>query len=586
MIWGHTRDEADEDGVLQGDGTSIVPFRTINLASGVATFTVAMDIPVSPSGNLVFANLMVWIDWAHDGTFDELDRVFVNSAFSENGSYSFSVRVPSIAIPGLTYARFRLSQDFSSDPAAPLLDGETEDYAVTLTNVVAVDDSATATEDQPFATRINVLANDTIFAGTKTFGFDTRPAGGTLTRFTNDNLDPSDDQLDYRPKRNFFGIDTFTYILSDRLGNTSTATVTVNVNSVNDAPVNKLPRGPQSTLEDTAKTFSAANRNAFSIADVDAGNANVQVSLSATYGTLAIANAAGVTVSGGGSALVITGTVTQINAALATGLTFNPDASYYGLAAITIETNDLGNSGEPPAGLINPLRDTDTVVINITPVNDAPVNTLPAVLATDKGQPLTITTISLVDVDAASSLVQTTLTVPRNAGTLRLLQTDGLIVIGNNPSQLRFQGTVAAINTALTQGVLFTPRNGVVGITTLSMATNDLGNTGAGGRLQDTDSVVLLVRGDVQARNDSFIVAEDSLGLDNQNLLNILSNDTGRLNATLILKSFTQPANGVVTSEGNALRFIPAANFNGRTTLTYTGRRQRGSATVLIIGKS
>src|SRR3712207_7864502 len=53
--------------------------------------------------------------------------------------------------------------------------------------------------------------------------------------------------------------------------------------SVNDAPVNSVP-GAQTTGRNTPLVFSAANSNAFSVADVDAGS--VKLTLTATNGTL------------------------------------------------------------------------------------------------------------------------------------------------------------------------------------------------------------------------------------------------------------------------------------------------------------
>src|SRR6185369_10255112 len=50
----------------------------------------------------------------------------------------------------------------------------------------------------------------------------------------------------------------------------ATATASITINPVNDAPVNTVP-GAQSTNEDTNLVFSLANGNRVSIGDVDAG---------------------------------------------------------------------------------------------------------------------------------------------------------------------------------------------------------------------------------------------------------------------------------------------------------------------------
>ncbi|MBM1631203.1 tandem-95 repeat protein [Sulfitobacter mediterraneus] len=93
---------------------------------------------------------------------------------------------------------------------------------------VAFDDVATTGEDTPFA--IDVLANDEDFGeGDLSFnGFSQGAFGGVVLL--------SDDTLHYSPNANFNGQDSFTYGIRDTAGNTSTATVTVNVTDEPDTP--------------------------------------------------------------------------------------------------------------------------------------------------------------------------------------------------------------------------------------------------------------------------------------------------------------------------------------------------------------
>jgi co-chaperonin GroES (HSP10) len=143
-------------------------------------------------------------------------------------------------------------------------------------------------------------------------------------------------------------------------------TFTVTVNAVNDAPVNTIP-GTQNAIRNTSFTFSAANSNPISIADVDAGAAVVQVTLTATNGKMTLASTAGLTFTPANAnndgtndaTLVFTGTITNINNAL-NGLVFDPTPGFDGLATIQITTNDLGNTGSGGA-----QSDTDTININV-----------------------------------------------------------------------------------------------------------------------------------------------------------------------------------------------------------------------------
>src|SRR5262249_60184693 len=68
---------------------------------------------------------------------------------------------------------------------------------------------------------------------------------------------------------------------------TATGSVAINVNAVNDAPVNNVP-APQTNNEDTPLAFSTANGNAISVTDVDANAASDQVTLSATPAALTL----------------------------------------------------------------------------------------------------------------------------------------------------------------------------------------------------------------------------------------------------------------------------------------------------------
>ena len=65
-----------------------------------------------------------------------------------------------------------------------------------------------------------------------------------------------------------------------------------NLDGVNDAPVNSVP-GTQATPEDTTLVFSSGNGNAISIADVDAGTNPMQVTLTASQGTISLASNTG-----------------------------------------------------------------------------------------------------------------------------------------------------------------------------------------------------------------------------------------------------------------------------------------------------
>ena len=192
--------------------------------------------------------------------------------------------------------------------------------------------------------------------------------------------------MSFTPPTNVNGGASLTITTSD-MGNTGaarprSATSTrsiINITAVNDAPENTVP-GTQAATEDTALVFNAAGGNQLSIADLDAGGATVQVTLSATNGTLTLGSTGGLTFTppADGTAdatMTFTGTIANINTAIG-DLTFAPSTGFSGPAVITLTTNDLGNTGTPGA-----QSDTDTVTVNVTGVNDAPSNTVPGAQA-------------------------------------------------------------------------------------------------------------------------------------------------------------------------------------------------------------
>jgi Ca2+-binding RTX toxin-like protein len=169
---------------------------------------------------------------------------------------------------------------------------------------------------------------------------------------------------------------SFTFQVQDNAGTAnggqdtdqSPNTITFNVTAVNDAPINGLPL-PQTINEDGNFTLSTGNGNALSVSDVDA--TTLTVTLSVAHGTLTLASLAGLSFGAGdGTAdatMTFSGTQAAINAALGSGLTYNPIANYNGADAISVTTTDGGQTGTGPVG-----TDSDTVAINVNSVNDAP----------------------------------------------------------------------------------------------------------------------------------------------------------------------------------------------------------------------
>ncbi len=104
-----------------------------------------------------------------------------------------------------------------------------------ITHPTAVDDTAITDED--ISVNIPVLLNDKLDnsqtgSGALSVATVTSSNNGGSVTISADKLSVS-----YTPKTNFNGTDVFTYSIADGRGGSSTATVTVTVNPVNDVPV-------------------------------------------------------------------------------------------------------------------------------------------------------------------------------------------------------------------------------------------------------------------------------------------------------------------------------------------------------------
>jgi hypothetical protein len=146
------------------------------------------------------------------------------------------------------------------------------------------------------------------------------------------------------------------------------------------------------------------------------------------------------------------------------------------------------------------LADAEAITVNIVAANQPPVNTVPQaaqtvaedtdlVFSTANGN-----TISIADPDAAAANVRVTLSVTN--GDLTLPSTTGLTFSGGSDgtddATMTFTGTITAINAAL-NGLQFSPAANFNGAVTLTIVTNDQGNTGPGGAREDTDTVTINV---------------------------------------------------------------------------------------------
>ncbi|MBI1371283.1 MAG: hypothetical protein GC159_00770, partial [Phycisphaera sp.] len=119
-------DADDLSGDTPDDETGVT-FTSV-ITPGMQDATVSVVVSGGP------AKLDAWIDFNGNGTFDVATERIFNSVDVADGTNDLTFDVPADALPGATYARFRLSTAGVAAPYGAAPDGEVEDYAVTVSN--------------------------------------------------------------------------------------------------------------------------------------------------------------------------------------------------------------------------------------------------------------------------------------------------------------------------------------------------------------------------------------------------------------------------------------------------------------------
>ena len=224
---------------------------------------------------------------------------------------------------------------------------------------------------------IAVLANDSDIDGDplSVLSATVNPALGTVTV-------NADNTLSFTPALNASGPIVITYTVSDGQGGSTSGTLTVNVGA-NTAP--NSANASRVTLEDTPVTLATAD---FAFTDPDAaqGLANVRIDTLPASGSLLL-NAVAVT----------TGQVISAADIAAGRLVFAPALNGNGApyASFTFSVQDSAGAFDSAP---------NSVTLNVTPVNDAPLAVNDTVASTAEDTPAVISQASLLvndsDVDA------------------------------------------------------------------------------------------------------------------------------------------------------------------------------------------
>jgi len=451
--------------------------------------------------------------------------------------------------------------------------GSTATVNVTVTCVddapVAVNDSKTANEDASAVT-VDVRANDTdIDAGTKSIASKTNGAHGGVA-ITNSGAD-----LTYTPDADYCGGDSFTYTLNGG----STATVTITITCIDDAPV--AVNDTRSLPEDAgASPLDVRNNDT----DVDGGLKAIVATTGPAHGSLGIL-AGDVTYApasnycgddsftytlNGGSTATVNVTVTCVDdapSAVDDSKTLDEDASATTIDVLANDT-DIDGGAKSIASKTNGTHGTVAITnsgADLTYTPDANYCGTDNFTYTLNGGSSATANVTVTCTDDAPSAVNDAKTLDEDASatTIDVLANDTDIDGGTKTITAKTNGahgTVAITNSGA--DLTYRPDANYCGADNFTYTLN-------GGSTATVNVTVTCADDAPTAVDDSQTVSRNAA---TSSTIDALTNDTDIDGGTMTIVSKTDGAHGTVeiTNAGDSLGYTPDANYCGPDSFTYT----------------
>jgi hypothetical protein len=477
--------------------------------------------------------------------------------------------------------------------------------APTVVTVTANNSTLTFVEDGAAQTLdLSTLTTVTGSTTAPTFAITTQPARGTLTL--------TGSTARYTPAANDFTPPAISFVYTATVGSVSdTGTVTINITSVNDAPVfvadtavaattavdrtiavstllaNDRPGPANETGTVTVSSVTSATAQggtaslvgtnivyrsragftgtdtiSYLISDGSAtAPATLQVNVTApTVVTVTAADFSRTTLEDTPTNINLVGltTVTGSNVAPTITITTQPTLGTVslagGVATYTPAANSFTAAGAPITfvytATVGSVSDTGTISVTITAVNDPPVFVTDPAASAVRGVPLTIVGSTLTANDRPGPSNET-----------------GTVTISAVTATSQRGGTV----TRSGQNIIYTSAASFTGADTISYTITD-GELTAPATL--TVNVVAPGVVTVVTADSSLTFAEDS-GAQTLNLSTLTTVSPAGSNATFSI--VTQPARGTLALSGSTITYTPAANDFTTTPLTFVYRATVGT---------
>ena len=544
----------------------------------------------------ISGGLISYFDVAYNTT-DHRVTLTQNAEFPASGNKKITIPVSVIANSLQTDSSLNgFNANFSANDAGTTAVGNASDFTYTQANYapVAVDDNVTAVEDTALILTLAdiVTANDTDADATDVLVITSvaNPSNGTVVL-------NSDGTVTFTPTENFSGVATFEYTINDGL-NSDTATVTVNVRAVNDAPIGRIDS--VTTSEETMVIINVLSN------DSDLENLLTITNLvQPSNGRVGIVNEK---------------------------VTYIPNTNFTGTDTFTYTPNDGTIDGSPV-----------TVAVKVRPVNDTPIGTVDNitviedtaiiidVLGNDsdvEDESLTITNLS-IPLHGTATIIDEKVTYTPNknfTGVDSFIYTpnDGIedgnlvgvsitidakndvpiaiddsvstdedssisIPVLDNDSDVDSEDTLAIKEGSITipthgrttiegNNIKYTPEDNFFGTDSFTYIVND----------GTVDSNTATVTVTIESVNDVPIAQTDNVTvLENQEILiDLLENDSDEENDPLVISNLSTPTNGAVEIVDGKVKYVPNENFHGSDSFTYTpndGTEDGKAVTVNIV---
>ena len=455
-------------------------------------------------------------------------HTFAITAGNTGGAFAINPSTGQITVATSSAVNFETTPSFSltvevTDSGVPALTG-TATITVNLTNANDVPLAASQTESTPedTAKEITLSATDQDHL-TLTFSIVGTPQHGGLSAVTHDPCTPDGTggatctaKVTYTPTGNFSGPDSFTFKVNDTIVDSNTATITVNVNALTDAPVanNQTP----STAEDTPLLITLSG------VDVDGHNLTFSPGTGPTNGSLNLPFSAPVCQPpDSNGAVTCTATVT-----------YSPNSQFNGPDSFTFTVNNTVT--DSAAG---------TVSITVSATNDPPVAAdVPGQTTAEE----TVKTITLTASDIDSLSLTFSVDDPPHGSV------SAVTPIGCTPD-----GSGGATCTAT---VDYTPDLHYNGPDSFTYRAND----GTSDSNTATVSITVTPVNDPPIANPQSVSTPEVTPLP----ITLTGTDVETANANLTFAVTVNPTHGGLTGTAPNLTYTPAADYVGPDSFQFT----------------